>query len=262
MFCICAAKCSVFHAPYVGLSPGISHFASQHFSRLSETYALRSMQQPKTWPGKQMFETKLIPYKTCNTYKIISLVNWEKILKCIMWVDNFFKRLSSKNQIMPWNPPFVSQCCTSTSNASVRSQTAGGWEAALLGAEAEGAAAKPPREPAWGGRGQLVQSVTETLSLPLQRAGTPWLHRRQAAVSQSTKLRAQSTSEWWKPSASFNLKLLGWSWHPHKNNTYYVVSISSRSPGWLNDNSYLTEHWKLLLHLIVDLSITNFLLGK
>lgn len=104
--------------------------------------------------------------------------------------------------------------------------------------------------------------VTETLSLPLQRAGTPWLHRRQAAVSQSTKLRAQSTSEWWKPSASFNLKLLGWSWHPHKNNTYYVVSISSRSPGWLNDNSYLTEHWKLLLHLIVDVSITNSPLGE
>lgn len=112
-----------------------------------------------------------------------------------------------------------------------------------------------------GGEGEarLVQSVTETLSLPLQRAGTPWLHSHQAIVGQSTKLRA---AQWWKPSASFNLKLLGWSWHPHKNNAYYVACISSHSPGWFNDNSYLTEHWKLLLHHTVDLSITNSLLGK
>lgn len=66
--CICAAKCSVFHVPYVGLSPGISHFAKQHFWRLSETYALRSLQQPKTRAGKEMFKTI-----SCHETEVISL---------------------------------------------------------------------------------------------------------------------------------------------------------------------------------------------
>lgn len=72
---------------------------------------------------------------------------------------------------------------------------------------------------------------------------------------------AQTRSEWWKTSTSFNLKLLCWSWHLHKNNAYYMVFISPSS-SWLNTSSYLTEHWKLLLHHIVELSITNSQLGK
>lgn len=184
-------------------------------------------------------------------------MNWAKNIKMGHVGGSFFEKTHIK-----WsNNAMKSSVCQSVLHIHLKclckfSKQLGGWEAALVGAEAEGAGAKAPREPAWGGRGQACAEC-KTFSLPLQRTGAPWLHRHQ-----STELRAQSKSEWWKPSASFNLKLLGWSWHPHKNNTYYVVCIWSHSPGWLNDNSYLTEHWKLLLHHVVDLSITNSLLGK
>lgn len=45
------------------------------------------------------------------------------------------------------------------------------------------------------GEARIVQNVTETLSLPLQRAGTPWLHGWQAIVSPSTELRADQGDE-------------------------------------------------------------------
>lgn len=140
------------------------------------------------------------------------------------------------------------------------SKELGGWEAALVGAEAEGTGAKPPREPAWGGKGQAGAECDWNPLSASPESRNPMI--TQVTGNSEPEHRAQSRSEWWKPSASFNLKLLGWSWHPHKNNAYYLVSISSHSPGWLSDNSYLTEHWKLLLHHIVDLSITNSLLGK
>lgn len=177
-----------------------------------------------------------------------------------MLVDHFFKRLTSKAQIMPWNSPFDSECYTSTSKACVSSpkswedERQPWWEQRLKEQEQS-----HPENQRGEGKARLVQSVTETLSASPE-SRNPMI--TQVTGNSEPEHRAQSRSEWWKPSASFNLKLLGWSWHPHKNNAYYLVSISSHSPGWLSDNSYLTEHWKLLLHHIVDLSITNSLLGK
>lgn len=177
----------------------------------------------------------------------------KEILEWIMLVDHFFKRLRSKDQRMPWNLPFVSQCCTSTWNTSGSSPKSWEderqlwWEQRLK-----------EQEQNHTGRGQACAECDWNPLFASPESRSPVITR--VAGNSEPEHRAQTRSQWWKPSASFNFKLLGWSWHPHKNNAYYVYP--SHSPAWLNDNSYLTEHWKLLLHHIVDLSITNSLLGK
>lgn len=165
----------------------------------------------------------------------------------LVLVYHFFKRLKSECQMMLKYLPPANQWLTCTWNVSgvPVPRWLRGWEAVLVGTGWRAGADCP----LWGGRWQACAEWWKP----------SFWHCREKKPHDFTSHRARS--EWQNPSASFNLKLLGWGWHLHKNNTYSTRSPSSTC-GWLNTSSYLTEHWKLLLHHSVDLSITNCRLGK